>query len=90
VGYLLQLAGDMETLSVRWQPPGSARFPFHIQTIPADVREHRNRDGQCAPENRESMGALVGTSLLAPLPSEANAGSRGSRHHRDANGFDRG
>jgi hypothetical protein len=78
----------LETLSVRSQAPGPARVHLRIEAVSADVREHRNRDGQCTPENRESMGALAGASLLASLSSEADAGSSGSEHHRDASGFE--
>ena len=58
---------------------GRARVRADLETLPADVREHRHRDRQRAGGPLGQNGAADGSSLSAPVLRSAHAGTAGAR-----------
>ena len=79
VGRLLQPAENLGALELRPVAEVTARVRADLETVPADVREHRDRDRQCAGQPLGTVGANDRGSVPATLLRTADAGSADAR-----------
>src|SRR6516165_10547994 len=72
----------MEEIELHPQPARASGIYLHFQALPANVCEHRNCDGQRAPQSRQQMGPLARGPLPQVVSGRSHAGIASSAASR--------
>ena len=77
LGQLLQPAQHLEALELHAEPQGAAGIRLHLEAVPADVRQHRDRHRQRPRVARGEVGAPPGAAHAPPVHRHPDAGAAG-------------
>ena len=78
MGPLLQFQRGVEAIELHAELAGAPGVHFYLEAVPADVREHRYRHRQRAPESGQPVGSLAGRAVPQAVSRKADAGIAGA------------